>query len=247
MNIKPFKLFLGEIAKSGAHWATPDEIKSGIKSKVVDGVPYVLRVGVEKCGDDDYSARMKWYRARHREARQVLASKAIGEGYKKQYLWIGVVDSHGAVHAERIEMKSAFEEFGETPVHGHFNFPTDFNRWRYPEGSNTVFWYEGENIKQDTIDVVNEFLYNRVGVSGLKHKMVTGEEEDYEDVLYDVMHGLEKLPKQYKLGRRKEGQMRSESVLTLMGESVTKVNDYYKVKEAATLDQLPTNINNEAV
>jgi len=52
-----------------AHWATDDEIKSGIRSKTVDGVLYVLKVGVKRCSDGEYESKLKWYIASGKESR----------------------------------------------------------------------------------------------------------------------------------------------------------------------------------
>lgn len=49
-----------------AHWATDDEIKSGIRSKTVDGVSYVLKIGVRQCSN---GSKLKWYVANGKETK----------------------------------------------------------------------------------------------------------------------------------------------------------------------------------
>ena len=53
------------------HWATDDEIKSGIRSKTVDGVLYVLKVGVKRSLDGEYESKLKWYIASGKESRNI--------------------------------------------------------------------------------------------------------------------------------------------------------------------------------
>jgi hypothetical protein len=52
--------------KQYAHWATPEEVKSGIKYKTIDGAHYIMRVGI-KTINGDYESAWKWYLADWRD------------------------------------------------------------------------------------------------------------------------------------------------------------------------------------
>jgi hypothetical protein len=53
-----------------AHWATDDEIESGIKYKIINGVSYTLKVGVKRCYNGEYESKLKWYIINGKELRR---------------------------------------------------------------------------------------------------------------------------------------------------------------------------------
>lgn len=78
---------------------------------------------------------------------------------------------------------------GETPTHAGLGIYTG-TRWRYPEGSNTVFWWE-QPTKEEQWAV--EGVLAKRGYRVLHHKeMVDGSIED------EISHGRKRLPKEYR-------------------------------------------------
>lgn len=93
---------------------------------------------------------------------------------RERYIHIGVVDSNGAVRAKRVGYFKGVNG-GETPTHSALRL-SGAARWRYPEGSNTVFWWEGTYPEEK--HAVENYLAKR-GFTGLRHReMLDGTPED---------------------------------------------------------------------
>lgn len=61
--------------KTMKKWATPQEIDSGIKSKVENGEAYIMRVGIDRTPEGTFG-RWQWYKALGKEARNILRGAA---------------------------------------------------------------------------------------------------------------------------------------------------------------------------
>lgn len=102
------------------------------------------------------------------------------------WIVLGTVDDDGVVKMETVDTRGDWQ--GETPTHAGLKIHTG-TRWRYPEGSNTVFWWE-QPTKEEQWAV--EGVLAKRGYRVLHHKeMVDGSIED------EISHGRRRLPKKY--------------------------------------------------
>jgi len=120
-----------------------------------------------------------------------VSARTIVEN-QTRWLWLGVVDSTtGDVVARRIDYFDWSRKYGETPTHGGALKKSWGWRWRYPEGSNTVFWWESPD--REARVKVDDFLAKQ-GVLGLRHRTMT--DMSKED---DISAGHLPLPLRYRL------------------------------------------------
>lgn len=114
---------------------------------------------------------------------------------KESYIWIGRVTDSGNVRAKRVGYFEGTEKYGETPTHAMMGMYRG-KRWRCPEDSRIVFWWESPEPKE--AEMVEEWLASK----GVKVKRqianVPYDDESFEamednDTIYDLAHGHREL------------------------------------------------------
>ena len=117
-----------------------------------------------------------------------------GSGFEhvrgERYIWIGMVTGGLNARAKRIGYYAASAKIGETPAHHHYDMERG-KRWRYPEGSNSVFWWEPPT--GDEKQAVDDFMQRR-GLPRVRHidsYRFDGEDAEGPDYdrYYEVAHG----------------------------------------------------------
>lgn len=99
----------------------------------------------------------------------------------------------GTLKARMVDAANFRRENGESPTHSGLGMHGR-GRWRYPVGSNTVFWWEGFNSSsQASVDI---YLEKR-GYKNLKHKQLI--DDTPED---DIANGFVPVPKKYSYTER---------------------------------------------
>ena len=83
---------------------------------------------------------------------------------RERHIILGTYDD-GVLKARRVDYFHAQDYDGETPTHAGLGLHGQ-NRWRYPEGSNTVFWWQpADEAAQAAVEI---YLAKR-GFTGLRH------------------------------------------------------------------------------
>ncbi len=140
-----------------------------------------------------------------------------GRRVKEHYIWIGNISKQGRVRAVRSPYYKDSDRFGETPTHGMLKLYSG-KRWRYPEGSSAVFWWESPT--EDDKAQVDAFMRER-GLPKVRHIDSSDEEAVTADLHFDLAHGHRSPFGNYKLNRAKS-KIRSvrEEVDRLLDEAL---------------------------
>lgn len=108
-------------------------------------------------------------------------------------IWIGVVDSNGAVRAKRVTFDPKKDD--ETPTHAGLRLPLGA-KWRFVVGSNVIFWW-GEPDPDEKIAAEN-FLAKE-GFHNLGHRTLNDQYQNRGgNVDQDVSEGHQGIPKKYR-------------------------------------------------
>ena len=144
-----------------------------------------------------------------------------GRRVKEHYIWIGNISRQGRVRAVRSPYCKDSDSFGETPTHGMLKLFSG-KRWRYPEGSSAVFWWESPT--EDDKAQVDAYMREK-GLPKVRHI----ESADNDEVLgqatadlhFDLAHGHRSPFGKFKLNRAKS-KIRSvrEEVDRLLDEAL---------------------------
>lgn len=104
-------------------------------------------------------------------------------------VWLGLVDSHGAVHAAKLDPTK--------PAHSNQFGMTVGNRWRWRDDSNTVFWWEIPSEEEKV--KVTDWMHNKFGFEP-KHAAVTDPNDKSSGLGMGAMHSKYRyrLPQKYR-------------------------------------------------